>query len=76
MSSLNGRTAFVTAAGQVIGRATALASAAAGASVSGTDFDAGKLAALKDAGIGTPRGRRSLPASRWAGLAPPRRSPR
>jgi 2-keto-3-deoxy-L-fuconate dehydrogenase len=46
MPSLTGKTAFVTAAGQGIGRATALAFAAAGASVIATDVDAGKLAGL------------------------------
>jgi 2-keto-3-deoxy-L-fuconate dehydrogenase len=43
---LAGKTAFVTAAGQGIGRATALAFAAEGARVVATDLDAGKLAAL------------------------------
>jgi len=37
------KTAFVTAAGQGIGRATALAFAAAGARVIATDIDAAKL---------------------------------
>src|SRR3984957_8381229 len=46
MSSLTGKTAFVTAAGQGIGRATALAFAAAGASVIATDVNADKLASL------------------------------
>ena len=40
MPSLTGKTAFVTAAGQGIGRATALAFAAAGATVIATDVDA------------------------------------
>jgi 2-keto-3-deoxy-L-fuconate dehydrogenase len=40
------KTAFVTAAGQGIGRATALAFAAAGARVVATDIDAGKLQSL------------------------------
>ena len=40
MSSLGGKTAFVTAAGQGIGRATAIAFAAAGARVIATDVDA------------------------------------
>src|SRR6185312_316562 len=44
--SLTGKTAFVTAAGQGIGRATALAFAASGARVVATDVDAGKLAGL------------------------------
>jgi 2-keto-3-deoxy-L-fuconate dehydrogenase len=43
---LAGKTAFVTAAGQGIGRATALAFAAEGARVIATDLDAGKLATL------------------------------
>ncbi len=43
---LAGKTAFVTAAGQGIGRATAQAFAAAGARVIATDVDAGKLAGL------------------------------
>lgn len=46
MPSLTGKTAFVTAAGQGIGRATALAFAAAGAHVVATDVDAAKLAGL------------------------------
>jgi 2-keto-3-deoxy-L-fuconate dehydrogenase len=46
MSSLTGKTAFVTASGQGIGRATALAFAAAGAQVTATDVDASKLAGL------------------------------
>lgn len=46
MPSLTGKTAFVTAAGQGIGRATALAFAAAGATVIATDVDAAKLAGL------------------------------
>jgi 2-keto-3-deoxy-L-fuconate dehydrogenase len=47
MSSLTGKTAFVTAAGQGIGRATAKAFAAAGAKVVATDVDAAKLAGLE-----------------------------
>ena len=43
---LAGKTAFVTAAGQGIGRATALAFAAAGARVLATDVDGGKLSGL------------------------------
>src|ERR1700722_12332218 len=46
MSSLTGKTAFVTASGQGIGRATALAFAAAGAQVIATDVAASKLAGL------------------------------
>nr|WP_294546459.1 SDR family oxidoreductase [uncultured Rhodopila sp.] len=53
MSSLSGKTAFVTAAGQGIGRATALAFAAAGAKVVATDLDAAKLADLAGDGIRT-----------------------
>jgi 2-keto-3-deoxy-L-fuconate dehydrogenase len=44
---LAGKTAFVTAAGQGIGRATALAFADAGARVIATDIDEGLLASLK-----------------------------
>ncbi|HET6605525.1 MAG TPA: SDR family NAD(P)-dependent oxidoreductase, partial [Rhodopila sp.] len=46
MASLQGKTAFVTAAGQGIGRATATALAGAGARVIATDVDAGKLNGL------------------------------
>ena len=46
MASLTGKPAFVTAAGQGIGRATAKAFAAAGAKVIATDLDATKLADL------------------------------
>jgi 2-keto-3-deoxy-L-fuconate dehydrogenase len=53
MPSLTGKTAFVTAAGQGIGRATARAFAAAGASVIATDVDAGKLAGLASDAIRT-----------------------
>ncbi|MBX6743113.1 MAG: SDR family oxidoreductase [Acetobacteraceae bacterium] len=48
---LQGKRCFITAAGQGIGRATALAFAAEGASVIATDKDAGKLAGLEAAGI-------------------------
>src|SRR3954469_3507801 len=48
---LQGKRCFVTAAGQGIGRATALAYAAEGASVVATDRDAEKLAGLAEAGI-------------------------
>jgi 2-keto-3-deoxy-L-fuconate dehydrogenase len=44
---LQGKRAFITAAGQGIGRATALAFAAEGADVLATDLDAGLLEALK-----------------------------
>jgi 2-keto-3-deoxy-L-fuconate dehydrogenase len=53
MPSLSGKTAFVTAAGQGIGRATAIAFAAAGAKVVATDLDAAKLSVLAEQGIGT-----------------------
>ncbi len=53
MASLTGKTAFVTAAGQGIGRATALAFAAAGARVIATDVDAGKLNGLAGDAIRT-----------------------
>lgn len=46
MQSLTGKTAFVTAAGQGIGCASAKAFAAAGARVIATDLDATKLAGL------------------------------
>jgi 2-keto-3-deoxy-L-fuconate dehydrogenase len=46
MASLSGKTAFITAAGQGIGRATARAFAVAGASVVATDVDNAKLADL------------------------------
>jgi 2-keto-3-deoxy-L-fuconate dehydrogenase len=46
MASLSGKTAFITAAGQGIGRATARAFAAAGASVVATDVDKAKLSDL------------------------------
>ena len=51
MPSLTGKTAFVTAAGQGIGRATAIAFAAAGATVVATDVDASKLAGLESDSI-------------------------
>ena len=50
---LTGKTAFVTAAGQGIGRATALAFAAAGARVIATDVDAAKLSGLAGDAIRT-----------------------
>jgi 2-keto-3-deoxy-L-fuconate dehydrogenase len=53
MSSLTGKTAFVTAAGQGIGRATAKAFAAAGAMVVATDVDTAKLAGLESDTIRT-----------------------
>jgi 2-keto-3-deoxy-L-fuconate dehydrogenase len=51
--TLEGRTAFVTAAGQGIGRATALAFAAAGARVIATDVDETKVASLATDAIRT-----------------------
>ena len=53
MTALAGKTAFVTAAGQGIGRATALAFAAAGAHVIATDVSAAKLAGLAGESIRT-----------------------
>ncbi|WP_159996542.1 SDR family oxidoreductase [Roseomonas sp. 18066] len=50
---LAGKKCFVTAAGQGIGRATALAYAAEGATVVATDRDAGKLQSLAAQGITT-----------------------
>ena len=52
---LSSRTAFVTAAGLGIGRATALAFAAAGAQVIATDIDAAKLQAIASDTIRTTR---------------------
>ena len=46
MATLAGKTAFVTAAGQGIGRATALAFAAAGARVIATDIDEEKVGGI------------------------------
>ena len=51
--SLSGKTAFVTAAAQGIGRATALAFAASGAQVIATDLNAAKLADLAAPGLRT-----------------------
>ena len=53
MPALTGKTAFVTAAAQGIGRATALAFAAAGARVIATDVNATKLADLRANGVTT-----------------------
>jgi 2-keto-3-deoxy-L-fuconate dehydrogenase len=55
MPSLSGKTAFVTAAGQGIGHATAQAFAAAGARVVATDVDAAKLSSLASEEIRTAR---------------------
>ena len=48
---LQGKTAFCTASGAGIGRATALAFAREGARVIATDLDAGRLQGLRDAGV-------------------------
>ena len=54
MSNLEGKTVLVTAAGQGIGRASALAFQRAGATVLATDINAGALASLADeSGIAT-----------------------
>jgi 2-keto-3-deoxy-L-fuconate dehydrogenase len=53
MPSLQGKTAFVTAAGQGIGRAIAIAYAEAGARVIATDVDAAKLSGLASDRIST-----------------------
>lgn len=53
MGRLKGKTCLVTAAGQGIGRASALAMAAEGARVIGTDINADALAELARAGIET-----------------------
>ena len=50
-TALAGKTAFVTAAGQGIGRATALAFAAAGAHVIATDVDEAKVHAIASEAI-------------------------
>lgn len=53
MGRLNGKTALITAAGQGIGRATALAMASEGAQVIATDINADALATLDATGITT-----------------------
>lgn len=53
MPALSGKTAFVTAAAQGIGRATALAFAEAGAQVIATDINAARLAAIAGPAIRT-----------------------
>lgn len=53
MGRLTGKTALVTAAGQGIGRASALAMAREGATVIATDINAQALAELSDAGLQT-----------------------
>ncbi|WNO54100.1 SDR family oxidoreductase [Stakelama saccharophila] len=55
MTDLSGKTAFVTAAAQGIGRASVLALAAAGARVVATDINPDALAGLKGDGIETRR---------------------
>jgi 2-keto-3-deoxy-L-fuconate dehydrogenase len=55
MPSLTGKSAFITAAGQGIGRATAQAFASAGAKVIATDVDAAKLQDLESDQIRTMR---------------------
>jgi len=55
MASLTGKTVLVTAAAQGIGRATAVAFAAAGASVIASDIDAARLAGLASGSIRTLR---------------------
>src|ERR1700744_6026480 len=69
---LANKTAFVTAAGQGIGRATALAFAAAGARVIATDIDAAKLQAIasdriRAARLYVPRADDGAKAAREAG---------
>jgi len=54
-TSLRGKRAFVTAAAQGIGRATALAFAAAGAEVFATDVNADKVAEIAGPGLRTAR---------------------
>ena len=68
---LHGKTAFVTAAAQGIGRATALAYAAEGATVIATDVNEAGLASTRwavhhhaPAGCDRPRGRASVPPCR------------
>jgi 2-keto-3-deoxy-L-fuconate dehydrogenase len=68
MASLAGKTAFVTAAGQGIGRATAEAFAAAGAKVIATDVDTAKLNGLASDQIRT-RGLNVLDAAAIADAA-------
>ena len=53
MGRLHGKTALVTAAGQGIGRASALAMAREGAIVMATDVNAQALAELSEAGLQT-----------------------
>ncbi len=55
MDRLKGKACLVTAAGQGIGRATAIAMAREGATVLATDLDAAKLDGLADEGIATAR---------------------
>ena len=74
MDRLKGKRCLVTAAGQGIGRATALALAREGAEVLATDIDAGKLEGLAGDGLGTerldvrdPGGDRGARRAGWAG---------
>jgi 2-keto-3-deoxy-L-fuconate dehydrogenase len=68
MASLTGKTAFITAAGQGMGRATAQAFAAAGAKVIATDVDTTKLSGLESDQIRT-RGLNVLDATAIADAA-------
>ena len=70
---LAGKTAFITAAAQGIGRATALAYAAEGARVIATDLNEAKLAELSGPGISTQRldATDAADITRVAGLAGP-----
>ncbi|NUB46228.1 SDR family oxidoreductase [Fertoebacter nigrum] len=69
MGRLTGKTALVTAAGQGIGRASALAMAAEGAQVLATDVNEQALAGLAEAGLATLRLDVRDPASIAAAVA-------